>query len=108
MLSPELLHHTHSLPPNTTKHHLAAPTCPLHHPTPQLNLQGLLDVLEASERGRGREAGLPALLDGCIAASVAAEFGRRAEEVYARLQTGGLEQLGACLIARELGYMPTV
>lgn len=48
-------------------------------------MKGLLEVLEACEKVRGQSAQLQERLEGCIAASVEAQFGRAAEEVYARV-----------------------
>ena len=51
-------------------------------------LQGLLEVLEACEKVRGQSPQLQERLEGCIAASVEAQFGRAAEEGYARVHVG--------------------
>ena len=49
-----------------------------------------MGVLDAAEAACGRREGLPALLEGCIAASVEAAFDASLDELSANVSAGGL------------------
>jgi len=55
-----------------------------------LFVQGLVGVLDAAEAACGRREGLPALLEGCIAASVEAAFDASLDELSANVSAGRL------------------
>lgn len=67
---------------------------PTHSSTHPHNAQGLVGVLDAAESACGRRESVPALLEGCIAASVEAAFDASLAELSANVSAGGQRWAG--------------